>query len=131
MPVPRGRRMDQSSKPKYEKPSLIAFDLLPVMSQQQCNPVGSVPVVGSACTGIWPKASVKRDRSRAVPSVTGDRVPGGSARVGVCRAEDATEEPHPISTRSLPAGIPDHAAGGGLGGLQSQIRKLGEEAGKR
>ncbi len=35
--------MYHKKKPKYEKPSLIAFDLSTVVSQPSCNPFGSAP----------------------------------------------------------------------------------------
>ncbi len=80
MPVPRGRRMDQSSKPKYEKPSLIAFDLLPVMSQQQCNPVGSVPV-GRQCM----HGNLAEGKCQAGSVASGSQCHGGSSAGGKCQ----------------------------------------------
>ncbi|MFH1117994.1 MAG: hypothetical protein V1792_29075 [Pseudomonadota bacterium] len=72
--------MERNGKPKYEKPALIEFDLLPVMTQQQCSPVGSAPI-GNQCMD----GGLAGGKCQAGSVASGSQCHGGSSAGGKCQ----------------------------------------------
>lgn len=81
--------MDQNNRPKYEKPSLITFDMSPIMGQQNCNPFGSVPqgkqcMDGGTATGKCQAGSVASGAQCHPGSVASAKCQSGSVAGGQC-----------------------------------------------